>query len=98
VKRNLGSMTGLLAILAIALHTAFPTAQESSGTTSTGTEKKSDAKKSGAGENPDEPPEGPWLATRAYFRDLKGPLPQNDDSRLEGLFSLEQAVPPRCRW
>jgi len=54
VKRNFGSLTGLLAILAIALHTAFPTAQESGGgATSAVTGKKSDAKNDSNGKDAD---------------------------------------------
>src|SRR5260221_6254443 len=57
----------------MALHTAFPTAQESGGATSTVTDKKSGTKGS-TKDIPDEPPEGPWLATQAYFRQSPAPL------------------------
>lgn len=92
MRREVGSAAGILAILAVVLHTAFPTALERGGASSAAAEKAA-AKKGGAAGSGDEPPEGPWLATRSYFQNFEAKLPQNDEPRLTGLFSLEAAIP-----
>jgi hypothetical protein len=66
MKKEIGSTAGILALLAVIFHTQFPSGQErSGGQPKTAAQSQSREKETGTRE--EEPLEGPWLATRAFF-------------------------------
>jgi len=82
MRRQLGTSAGLLALLAVFLHTQFAPSSEGRGAAerpsaaSAGGKERAGENGAGAGE----PLEGPWLASQAYFHvpgSLKGPSGQD---------------------
>src|SRR5580658_9051410 len=60
---------GLVALLALVMHTQFPSASEKpAGRDNGGAGAAAKGQKGGDSTNPDEPVEGPWIATQAYFQ------------------------------
>ena len=81
MRRELGASAGLLALLAVFLHTQFAPLSEGRGAAerAAGTSGGSGEKAGGGGADAEEPLDGPWLATRAYFNvpgSLTGPSGQ----------------------
>jgi hypothetical protein len=68
MKREVGTMAGLMAVFALVIHTFFPTGQEGGGTPSAKAQEKKGAGRAGTSNaNALARPDGPWLATQAFF-------------------------------
>jgi hypothetical protein len=63
VKREIGASAGVLALIAVILHTQFPESRVAPSQSGKGAGSESGAHESAAGHRR----EGPWIATRAFF-------------------------------
>jgi hypothetical protein len=70
MKRDIAGSAGLLALLALAVHTQYNAVPDVGvpGQSANGSQSKSKKARAATG-TPDEPPEGPWIATQAFFNE-----------------------------
>jgi hypothetical protein len=73
MRREVGTSAGVLALLALVLHTQLPNPDGGASGSRTGTTEAA-AKKNAQTEERDEPVDGPWLATQAFFNAASSPL------------------------
>lgn len=93
MKREVGSTAGILAILAVALHALFPTGSEKAQPTPKVEKQSSNFGNRSGGD--DEPRDGPWLATRAYFAPTnRSDLPEPRKYPLKNVFDAQPIPAP----
>jgi hypothetical protein len=70
VRKGAGGAVGLVALPALFLHTQFPSSSENPvpGRDNGGAADTAKSQKGSDSTKPDEPVEGPWIATQAYFQ------------------------------
>lgn len=67
MKKEVGGSAGILALLALLIHTQYPPSHESKGDQDNAAQAAQNRNKPSRS-NEDEPREGPWIATRAFFQ------------------------------
>jgi len=67
VKREIGTSAGFVALLAVIFHAAFPSGSESGTAGQGGAGSSHRAAKPAEQSTTTQPPEGPWIATQAFF-------------------------------
>ena len=73
MKREVGASAGILALIALVLHTQYPAAKEVSGGPPTADSPERQRRQ--PAQDHDEWREGPWVATRAFFQKGEAPTP-----------------------
>jgi hypothetical protein len=87
MKKEVGGSAGILALLALILHTQFPGSQETVVSQSGAASTSRSRDKHQQGED-DKPREGPWVATRAFFNKGEAPRPKEEgEARQDSLCS-----------